>query len=470
MSALLLPRQQGLKHLFHLTVVLAVLGPTLGIPMPGFNMTLFRLVFLLLLTGVVVKCLSASAYIPDLSHMSEIRWVLIFFASWTAYGVVSLIWASHLGYGTRYVLFLGTMLLLCLSFPYFLRTPDQIAQSGKVLFGVYSLIVVFGLIEALTYWHLPASRYYGTDSPHPTSFFTNQNDFATAITLGLPFLITAMYQRPLSIKWKGWIYTAGIIALCCLFLTGSRSNTGFVLPLILVACLVMIPLSVEREKRKLKHLLQGLGLAVMAGLIVFSLLSTVLSDQTRDKLGTTLGILDDIQGSWQTSGGEGDEEWTETASGDQSISIRMNLMFNALRFLADSGYFGVGAGNIEYHMQGAPGVKEKVNVHNWWLEVLVNFGVLVFLPYLFLYGWLLWQLFRLAWVKASPHLPSTLRWGATGSLIALIGYGIGAMAPSTAIHFTPMWIVLGFALAVIAVGKRHIGKTGEEKNGEVAEG
>src|SRR5690606_13876147 len=126
-----------------------------------------------------------------------------------------------------------------------------------------------------------------------------------------------------------------------------------------------------------------------------------------------------------------------------------------LRFLAKSHYMGVGAGNIEPLMEGAPKV-DKVNMHNWWAEVLVNFGVIIFVIYMALYIWMLWRLLKLALLKTSPNVSSVIRWGAVSCLAAMIGYSIGGIAPSTAIHFTPMWICYGLSLAVVILGEAQI--------------
>ncbi|SFS33837.1 O-antigen ligase family protein [Marininema halotolerans] len=451
MTSLRLPRQQRLHQLFHLMIVFAVLGPTFGVPMGNFKMTFFRMIFLLLMAGVLIRWTTQRHM--ESSHMGAVRWHVAFFAFWIIYALASVGWAGHLQYGLKYSVFLVMMIVLCLLFPFFLQDVRSLAQTSRVLFGAFFIIVTFGLVESLTFWHLPASRYWQRDAPNPTSFFTNQNDFATVLTLGLPFLITALYMLPISRRAQGWIYATGIVTLCDLFITGSRSNSGFALPLLLVTWLILIPFTVAKEDRNRKNLAKGFGLVVLAVLITTLLLSSVLSQQTRDKLGSTLGIFQHLQ-SWSLPQDDEVLDGDEEQSRDQSVSIRKNLILHGLHFLKDSHYMGVGAGNIEFYMKDASGVGTKVNMHNWWVEILVNFGVPIFLLYMGLYGWLLWRLLRLARIKGNAQLPLIIRWGATASFIALIGYFFGGMSPSTAIHFTPMWIVYGFALAVVAIGER----------------
>jgi teichuronic acid biosynthesis protein TuaE len=461
MSTLPLPRQPKLNMLFNLMVIFAVLGPTLGIPMPGFKMTFFRLAFILLAAGLILRWVDQQRL--ESFHMYPVRWFTGFFAFWFAYAVLSLTWVVNMGMGIKYVVFLFTMLLLCLSFPFFVKSEKNLEQTSQVLFGVFSLIVVYGLVEAVTFWHLPSSRYFGEDSGDPTSFFSNQNDFATAITLGLPFLATAMYMIPMRRKLRTMVYIIGVIALCCLFVTGSRSNSGFALPLAFLTWLAILPFSVKREDLNRKNITKGIVLVLVAAIITVGLTSTLLSDKTRSKLGTTLGVIHDLRQPWNfQDDGQQPQGEEEPASGDKSIAIRKYLIMNGLHFLRNSHYMGVGAGNIEALMKGAPGVEGKTNMHNWWAEVLVNFGVPIFVMYMGLYFWLLYRLWRLASLKQSPRISPWIRWGAVASFISLIGYFFGGMSPSTAIHFTPMWVVYGFALAVIATGEREIGRNREK--------
>ncbi|PTM56720.1 O-antigen ligase family protein [Desmospora activa] len=455
MSSLLMPRQPRLHLLFHLMVAFALLGPTLGIPLPGlFNITFFRVAFILLAAGLLVHWVKN--HTPAFGHFRPIRWFTAFTAFWFFYAAISLTWVANLPYGIRYITFLGTMLLLTLSFPLFIKGTDMLKQTVKVMFGVFAVIVVFGVFEALTFFHLPSSRYYGTDVSAVTSFFNNQNDLATAVNLALPFLAAAMVMLPLTRIGKVTVYITGILALSCLFITGSRSNSMFGLPLITVLWLGLIPFVLPRKQWwNRKNLFQGALLLTAAAVIVSGLTSTLLADHTRTKLSTSLGIVQDLKGSWTPFSGEQtvEPEIDEPPSGDKSVSIRKYLIANGLNFLVESHFLGVGAGNVEHYMAGAPGVEDKTNIHNWWMEVLVNFGLLIFILYMGFYLWIFWKLWCLASVRRTPELSPWIRWGAVSCMIALAGYSIGGMAPSTAIHFTPMWVVHGFALAVIVLGK-----------------
>lgn len=465
-NELLLPRQKRLDTLFYLTIVFALLGPTLGIPITeGFKLTFFRVVFVLLIGGLVLKFALQKRL--EASYMYPIRWYAAFFAFWFIYAILSLTWVVSIGHAVKYIIFLGMMLLLTLSLPYFLTSEEKFWKTQRVLLGVFAAIIFFGVFESITLLHLPSSRGFGFDSAIVTSVFNNQNDLATCITLALPFLITALYMLDLRSKHKWFVYFVAVFSIYVLLATGSRSNTFFAFPLLAVVLSMLVPFVIERKKITKKNLLITLGAIILAAIIVQSMSLAFLSPEARqrakDKLNTTFGIFSDLnKGSWDVE--EGGDKVIDGETG-KSVTVRKYLLLNGLRFLAKSHYMGVGPGNIEPLMEGAPKV-DKVNMHNWWAEVLVNFGVIIFVIYMALYIWMLWRLLKLALLKTSPNVSPIIRWGAVSCLAAMIGYSIGGIAPSTAIHFTPMWICYGLSLAVLILGeaqkKRNVAKQAKE--------
>ncbi|MFC7440030.1 O-antigen ligase family protein [Laceyella putida] len=454
MSELLFPRQKRLDTLFYFMIAFALLGPTLGIPLTeGFNLTFFRVAYVLLVGGIILRLVMQKNL--ETSYMYPVRYYAAFFVFWFVYGLISLSWVMSMGAALKYLFYMAFMLPLTLSFPFFLQTEEKLWKAKRVLFWVFAAIIFFAVFESITLIHLPSSRFFKTTSASVTSVFTNQNDLATCITLGLPFLATALFMLNLQKKHKWFLYITGVLTIYVLIATGSRSNTAFALPLASLALIVGLPFVVERAKLTKKNLAKAL-IAIVVAVILANALSTVfLSEEARqsakNKLASTLGFLQDFQNaSWHMDEGDTGIEKGETG---ESAGVRKWLLINGFKFLQQSHYMGIGAGNVEPWMEKY-GVKvNKVNLHNWWGEILVNFGVLIFVLYMSLYFWMLWRLWKLASLKHSPALSPILRWAAYSTMAALTGYFFGGMAPSTVIHFTPMWITYGLALAVIAIGE-----------------
>jgi O-antigen ligase len=140
----------------------------------------------------------------------------------------------------------------------------------------------------------------------------------------------------------------------------------------------------------------------------------------------------------------------EMEAGTGSGGTRLRLIQGGLTVALDSRLLGVGPGNAEHFLRQLPGLERVYNLHNWWLEVLVNGGILVFIGYVCFYAALLYGLFRVA----STAKNEMLAFAATALLAALVGYTVGALSPSSAIHFTPMWIHFGLGLAVINLSRK----------------
>lgn len=73
--------------------------------------------------------------------------------------------------------------------------------------------------------------------------------------------------------------------------------------------------------------------------------------------------------------------------GTGSDGVRLGLIKSGFVFLGRTLGFGVGAGQIEYWMgRGADYYTDGItSMHNWWMEILTSYGVVVFLGYILFY-------------------------------------------------------------------------------------
>lgn len=467
-NELLFPQQKRLDTLFYLMAAFALLGPSFGIQVTSnFTLTFFRLAFVVLLAGLILRFVNQKSL--EATFLYPIRWYIAFLFFWVVYAVLTLTWVIDMGKGVRYLVFLTNMVALAVSFPYFIRNESYYQKITKVLFGVYLAIILFAVFESVTLIHLPTSRGANLDENTPeivkasvTSVFTNQNDLATCITLAMPFIIAAIIMLPLSRNMKVALYGVSILSGYVLFATGSRANEMLAVPFISVVLLIIFWNSIDRSRFRLKNILKNALLIFLAVILVQVMLNTMLTPEgqriAKNKLGSALASVLDLRDA--ATGPESDEEPKTQGRSGESITVRVNLLKHGLDFLAKSHYMGVGAGNIERLMHPSPDQYvsknvNKENIHNWWAEILVNFGVIIFTLYMTLYFWLLWRLWKLVSLKRSPNISPYIRFGAASSLAAMSGYFFGGVAMSTAIHFTPMWISYGLALAVLVLGEHQ---------------
>jgi teichuronic acid biosynthesis protein TuaE len=111
---------------------------------------------------------------------------------------------------------------------------------------------------------------------------------------------------------------------------------------------------------------------------------------------------------------------------------------------------GVGAGNAETQIRSLANFTGVENLHNWWLEVVVNLGVAGLALYCALYLTLLRGQFRAARRSGDP----LIRWLGLSGGLALVGFVVGSLGPSSVIAFAPMWITFGLGMLTIVLARR----------------
>ena len=137
-----------------------------------------------------------------------------------------------------------------------------------------------------------------------------------------------------------------------------------------------------------------------------------------------------------------------------SVGVRKTLLLNGLYFLHQSNYMGVGAGNIETYMaqEDLPYyVGEFRNIHNFWAEVLVAYGLPVFLALLIVFVALSVYLL-IAAIKRPMRRDRTI---AAGLLASLAAFSIASISPSSVIGSEWLWVFYGILMTGYSLLQRQ---------------
>ncbi len=134
-----------------------------------------------------------------------------------------------------------------------------------------------------------------------------------------------------------------------------------------------------------------------------------------------------------------------------SANIRTNLVLNGISFLSRSDGMGVGPANYEQAIErvgfkAAPTENIK-NPHNFWIEILSQYGVVVFI---FFIAWL-FQIVIRCWRAHGSFLGTQYRHVKLETetvLIGLAGYALAACENSSYIPQQINWIFLASVLAI----------------------
>jgi len=393
-----------------------------------FNLFPYRIILLVLwVIGIVQVIMVGRLSVPH----RKVFPFLIFLGIWLLWAFASLLWAASKTDGIRGVIFLFTGSTIILFTLLYLQTSEKLDHLYVLLICVYVALIPVGFWETLTGTHLPISRLYNTLRIHqryaPTTFFVNPNDYAAYIILSWPLLFTRIQY---SKRWPFRIIgsMALISSWYLLFKTSSRAGYIAFLFQIIFWFLVIV-----RPRTQIRF-------TIIVLIITCLLLLTFPSKTTQ------------IEHILQTQLIEFNFE--DFISTNASNMTRFNLLRNAFIFFCDSLGFGVGAGNVDFYMEreGIFPTGQVYNTHNWWMELLANYGLLIFLGYLIFYITLLGRI-ALKYRHTITGMDKALN---TALQIALVGFLIVSVSPSSVMAFRPQWMLISFSLAYLNYKYQHI--------------
>lgn len=343
---------------------------------------------------------------------------------WVTWGMLSILWSPDPENGLREVMELcfGSTVILVLHLLVVGKARGLAWLRTAWVAALLGASAVAGW-ELLTSQHLKSA--FMDQAPARIvreslviSTFGNPNNFGGFLLLAFPFVLWGLESARTSPRRLGYALII-LLSLVLILLTGSRlSLAGVVLIGILYALRKF-----KGRRRILAIVVLVLLLAALIALVV------VFKPMVALKLmGTT------------------DEFGNEGGSGGTRLAIYKDALFYSYETYG----FGIGAGGFGHRMSHGyvPYFAEGITApHNFWLEVLSQYGLGVFLAFV---GWFLYMarmFFRKALVEfeIGPGF-----WG----ICCLISYGFASMANSSYLNQPYNWIFLASMLVIGATSSR----------------
>ncbi len=405
--------------------VTGILGPNLALPQAP-SLFAFRVVIVLLTIGVGLYLLMGGRLVVP-RGMARPAGLLVALLTWS---FLSIFWSTSPVAAGRWTLFLAMMTALAVGIPLAFRRRRTAIMLLVALGVTFVVATVMAIAEVRFGIRLRTSALAGStrDAAFATSLFGNQNNFATYLSLTLPyFLCLPVVFRDARLIALGAV--GGIVSLAALLYTGSRSN--LIATFLVLGGLILV-LATDRRRRG--RAVAGIAVAVLAAVLVVPSLGGGGLIPLPERIVTKfdLSILSQQQKAGLGSG-----------------AVRTSVLEEGMSLVADSGGLGVGAGNAETRVRGLANFTGIENLHNWWIEVLVNLGVVGFAIYVGLYLTLLRGQLRAARRTDDPFV----RWLGLAGTLSLVGFVVGSLGPSTVIHFAPMWIMFGLGMLTLAMAR-----------------
>lgn len=369
----------------------------------------------------------------------KIKNYIVFLILWISYAIFSLIWSQDYIATLKNIIFLSTNISLIIIIVYYFKSLNDM----KRFYDLWLIMLLFVMVP-LGLWNMLTGQQLSEFNPQnlssiqfqyydyyeklyrytPRAVFNNQNDYATYLALSIPFVITFIrYSSAVIMRLLGWC----LLLLCLFLLIFTMSRANYIA--VVICFLFWFLFFIRTFKKKIK-----------IGAFLF-FLSLVLLNIFSNQLGLTFKIINTEVLSlldFMTSG---------------SNDNRINLIKNSLIFVLNSFGFGVGAGNSIYYMQNHAvyDTGGMLNVHNWWFEILTEYGVFIFIGYVIFYVSLIINLYN-SYRKLENNEEKKI---CEALLISLIIFFLSSTSSSSILNLLPQWIVFAYALGFLNYYRRQ---------------
>lgn len=389
-----------------------------------------------------------------INHLKQATPFYKFFFFMVGWFLLSTVWATDKMAALCFTSYLILGSFIALSVSWYVKSIQQLKYVLTCLALCLSLEILVSLLEVLTPFRWPISRYsfllpyFGrplyltpelladllqTATPQylfslPTGFQWNPNNLSAVMCLFFPYALIMKNQ------WLKLFFTVSIITL----VVAASARLGF-MTLCLILVLYLLTLAPKL------NFLKKLSFAAVAKRNALNwLLILLLSFLATDGFYYTCLDNKKIHEVAFLSACEVPETelWTSN-----SVKVRVQLLQQGWKLFKDYKGLGVGAGNSKSLIAAQGGVgKEKINdLHFFWLELLVDGGIFFFSGFAFWYLAMMKRLFDIS-RKVNDKLLSSL---SRAACISLIGFGIAGISPSSAVYLLPMYLFWGICLALI---------------------
>lgn len=374
-----------------------------------FRLSLFR-IMMLIITGVALYTLIKKREKIDLTFKYN-QFSIQFLILWLIYAIITVFWVQDITSWMRAVFFISIGVLSV----FLMRRYFNDVKSTILAFYSFIPMIIFhvavGYYEVITrikFTSLISTRVL-LSTPQPFSTFVNTNDYA----LFLVFAFFLMYfclkeSKMIAIKSTIVLFMTSIIVL--IVLSGSRASLlGIILGSGVIVAL----------EHKIKQVIVSLSIASLLLLLVYFIYPNI-AQIGLDYITSFLNF-----------------DFTRSTG---SEVVRLNLIKNGLHFLVRTFGFGTGAGNIEFWMENVAilNVLQVYNIHNWWMEILVSYGVLIFILYIIFY----FNIIRVLFVNLERS-SGTSRSISISIIAIMVSYLITSFSSSSNLSSEWLWMFWG---------------------------
>lgn len=428
-----------MKKLIYLMMASSFLGAQIfSIDIGIMKMSIFRITTIILLFLMLTDYMKNSRKIRLTIKIGQ-DYIIKFYFFWFIYSIFSLLWVKDYNAWLKAIFFIGSGFTCIWILSTYVNTKTFFYNIFKIMLFMFVLHNIIGWSELLTgnyvFADLSKIDVYNQFKNNaavrvPVSMMGNTNDFATLVLCGIFIsLITLSNSKSKMIKIVSIINI--ISSTILLWRTNSRAN---MLGLILGILVLLILKFYKKITKKSLLALISLLLLLVAVLVVNSSTLNSAYDLITEKI----------------------------KIGGNSDSIRLNLIINGLIFLKRTILFGTGAGNIEYWMENNKlyNVGSITNMHNWWFEILVGYGLIIFIGYIISYYMIIKSLYKSYKSNNDKFIENTSLY----LLCYMVAFIVSSISSSS--NMSSEWLWVFWAVTIAYIGYIEISNSRIKKDAQ----
>lgn len=129
--------------------------------------------------------------------------------------------------------------------------------------------------------------------------------------------------------------------------------------------------------------------------------------------------------------------------------MRINLIYNGFEVLKQHYLIGVGPGNMNYYMENYEVYPTKgiSNMHNYWMEILLDYGVIIFAIFVFYYLKLTIEMIKAYCCCKSKKITAIY----IGFLFFICSFIVASISSSNNLTKEWLWLLVGIILAFVNI-------------------
>ena len=418
--------------LFKIISEIFIISCVIGVGVSYGNLYLFHLILASLII-YSIRLFKKNQYQINLNFFSRnYIFFLPFFFGWY---FLSIFWSINKLYTMQYLfyIFCGIAIVLAISINF--NTKEALNKAIKIAGITFSVEIFLSLLESISPFRLPISpfsnvvTFFGRNQSlqptldsfaipsmiqPPTGFQWNPNDLAVTMIMLIPFFL---FSKKNLIKWVAIISIVIIIVM-----TSSRTV------ILSMGILFLLYLTFYKKKLTLLFLISFVLLALLSQLEKLKESENPQVSEIANTFSTIQNFIND-----------------DILFG-QSLTIRQELAINGVDALIGSYGIGVGGGGSIAVQEKLGGVDGRItSMHNFWLELVVDAGILFACIFFLWYVSISWTLFKIG-IQSKV---SDLKYLGKSLSLSMIIFVPAAISSSSVIYFFPMWLMYGFAIATI---------------------